>query len=289
MKYNIFSGLMVALFLTFTSCQEKSNAPLEGSVFADVFESEVLDRSVQMNRYFPPAYNVDNGSYPLLILLHGHGGDQMDWFEEEEGNAQSLLDSLINNRIIPPVLAVSAHAGNSWYVNAQEPMEDFFLQEWIPSLQDEYKEIWDGTTILAGDSAGGYGSLRFALIRPELFQTVILLSPAAYHPVPPSLSSSRKIPVFAQDGVFNDSIWNSYNYPPLLQALPEVVQLPKFYLSVGDDDAYNIVPVVAALQQEFLARKIVNELRITNGGHDWECWKLNFAEALAEEFRKDKD
>jgi len=272
----------------FASCKDGNSnthntSPVEttaGAVLEQTFQSNILGRSVATNHYLPPSFDAQEGKYPLLILLHGHGGDHMDWFQEEEGNAAALLDSLIAINNIPPSIAVSANAGNSWYVNSQENMEDFFLQEWLPAIKQQYGKVWDGTLLLAGDSAGGYGGLRFSLLQPDLFEAVILLSPAAYYPVPPALSSSRKIPVFAKEGVFNDSIWQAYAYPNLLGQLSENAALPKYYLSVGDDDAYNIVPVVAVLQQEFLNRGVENELRITDGGHDWECWKHNVSQAL---------
>lgn len=272
--------LSLTLLLGLSSCQDRPELPPTGSVELDIMNSQILGRSVEINRYFPPGYGEQARTYPLIVLLHGHGGDHMDWIQQEEGNVQMVLDSLIDHKRIPPVLAVTANAGNSWYVNAEEPMQDFFLNEWIPALKKEYQDRWDGTIILAGDSAGGYGSLRFALVQPETFDAVVLLSPAAYYPTPPEISSSRKIPVFAKDGAFNDSIWKAYAYPRLLEELPVTSQLPVFYLSVGDDDPYNIVPVVTALQQEFLQRGVTNELRITDGAHDWECWKYNFADAL---------
>ncbi|NND62326.1 MAG: esterase family protein, partial [Flavobacteriaceae bacterium] len=113
------------------------------------------------------------------------------------------------------------------------------------------------------------------------------LSPAAYNPLPPAISSSRKIDVFAEEGVFNDSIWKSYSYLHLLPNFLEKEDHPEFYISVGDDDAYNIVPVVSELQQLLYEAGIKNELRITNGGHDWDCWQSNFTQALVEIFKSE--
>ena len=273
-----------AMALLMACGQKQAEDPMAGMVIGGSFESEILGRSVATNHYLPPNYAAKQTKMPLLVLLHGHGGDHMDWFQQEEGHVAPLLDSLIDTGAIPPVIAVSANAGNSWYVNSQEDMQDFFLDEWIPAIKEQYGADWNGSMILAGDSAGGYGGLRFALLQPDLFEAVVLLSPAAYYPIPPQLSSSRKIPVFAKDGVFNDSIWQAYAYPKLLEQLPKEATMPTFYLSVGDDDAYNIVPVVAALQQKFLERGIANELRITDGGHDWVCWRHNFVEALTDYF-----
>jgi enterochelin esterase-like enzyme len=209
----------------------------------------------------------------------------MDWFEPDEGNIAYLLDSLIQNKHIPPIRAVSLNAGNSWYVDRQERMNSFYLSEFIPFIEHTYAENTKQISrIIAGNSAGGYGALRFAFQKPHLFKTVLLLSPAAYDPLPPAISSSRKIDVFAMDGSFNDSVWTHFSYTNLKSSFLNAPSHPKFYISVGDDDAYTIVPVVTSIQQFFVQNQVENELRITDGGHDWNCWRDNFTSALVDSF-----
>lgn len=258
---------------------------LQGTVRSDKINSVKLNREIDYTVYEAPGFRDGNNSLSILYLLHGHGGNNMDWFEETEGNVAYILDSLISEGKIPALVAVSADAGNSWYVDGTEKMNSFYMSEFIPYFEKKY--VSDNKDIkrhIAGNSAGGYGALRFALQEPNLFKNVILLSPAAYDPLPPEISSSRKVATFAKDGIFNDSIWESYSYKNLLKSLKSKKKKPVFYLSVGDDDAYNIVPVVTSLQQYFLKEGIANELRITNGGHDWACWRKNFTRALSEIF-----
>lgn len=236
--------------------------------------------------YKPAAYENDTRTaYPAIYLLHGHGGDHDDWFQKEEGDVARILDSLIGNELIPPMLAFSLDAGNSWYVDRQVNMETFYMEEFIPETERNFRIDPGKGRFMAGNSAGGYGALRFALKFPSKFDAAILLSPAAYYPAPPNISSSRKVTAFELNGSFNDSIWRSYAYPKLLDSLQAGNEQPAYYLSVGDDDRYNIVPVVSRLQQLFLEYEAKNELRITNGGHDWKCWKVNFANALTEHFK----
>jgi enterochelin esterase-like enzyme len=246
----------------------------------------MLKRDVCYNVYIPSNEIPEESTQNVLYLLHGHGGDHMDWFELEEGNVAFILDSLINNRLIPPLIAVSANAGNSWYVNSVENMQSFYLNEFVPHIESSLGgEGYSLRRYIAGNSAGGYGALQYALKQPGNFEKVILLSPAAYDPLPPAISSSRKVEAFAMNGEFNDSIWESYSYKKLLDGFNLSKVKPKFHLSVGDDDPYNIVPVVAALQQMFLEINVQNELRITDGGHDWECWRMNFSQALIDIFQ----
>jgi len=280
-------GFVITAFaLLFCSC--KDQLPKESVVnhreyVQANYASKQLNRDVAYNIYYPLGHEISD-SFPIIYLLHGHGGDRDDWFQKDEGNIQGILDSLISKRKIPPVIAVSLSAGNSWYVDGEEKMETFFLSEFVPFMTTRYQLKPSAMRIIAGNSAGGYGALRFSLQQPELFDEVILLSPASYEPLPPAISSSRKVAAFASEGVFNDSIWNSYSYKHLMPAFIDQSERPKFYLSVGDDDAYNIVPVVTELQQLFLNNNIKNELRITDGGHDWQCWRTNFSNSLVSIF-----
>ncbi len=282
------TGISLLSILLYVSCNQPVKT-FNGQVEEISMYSEVLKREVAYNIY--NAVSKDSLVSPkhVLYLLHGHGGDHQDWFQETEGHVVRLLDSLIASKLIPPVIAISADAGNSWYVDRHDKMETFYITEFIPYIEEQLELPSQYERVIAGNSAGGYGTLRFSLLFPEMFNDVILLSPAAYNPSPPAISSSRKIDVFAENGTFNDSIWQSYSY---LHLVPEFVKsndLPKFYISVGDDDAYNIVPVVTEIQQTLLEKGIENELRITNGGHDWTCWQQNFSDALTQIFQEVND
>lgn len=259
----------------------------KGSLITDKISSQYLNKEVNFVIYQPPGFQKVSGNLPVIYLLHGHGGNEMDWFENDEGNIAPLLDSLIKNEKIPPCIAVSVDAGNSWYVDHVERMNSFYLGEFIPFIDSTYGDgISNPERHIAGNSAGGYGALRFAFQRPELFKSAILLSPAAYEPLPPQISSSRQVEAFNKEGEFNDSIWQSYSYKNLIPSLTASAEKPVFYLSVGDDDVYNIVPVVTSLQQFLILEHISNELRITDGGHDWACWRKNFTYALVDLFAK---
>ncbi|MCW5521023.1 hypothetical protein J1N09_14330 [Aureitalea sp. L0-47] len=277
--YKVLSALFLIVFIV--GCTD-NDTEINSEVYSESLYSDILKKEIQYNLYIThrEMKNIQMESH-IIYLLHGHGGDHNDWFQEEEGNVATLLDSLFVMDAIPPLIAVSISAGNSWYVDSVESMETFYLQEFIQEFEELYN-LNPTRRIIAGNSAGGYGTLRFSLGRPELFESVILLSPAAYEPLPPAVSSSRKVEAFAKDGNFNDSIWRSYSYTRRIESFLQKKQKPKFYLSVGDDDNYNIVPVVSKLQQLFLENNVPNELRVMDGGHDWTFWKKSFANFLTE-------
>lgn len=277
--------LILSSFLLIISCKHTSQTsvskPTEIKVLKDSLFSKTLNKYVQYRYSLPQNYD-ESQSYPIIYLLHGHGGSSQDWFAPEGGNAAVTLSEMTNNISIPPMIAVSISADNSWYVDSIENWESFYIKEFIPYFEAVFN-FSDQSTIrhITGLSAGGFGALRFSLKYPSLFQNVILLSPASYHPSPPLNSSSRKIAAFAVDGVFSDSLWSTFSYKHLQHDFLKSTQRPKFHISVGDDDVFNIVPVVTDLQQFFLKNGVINELRITDGGHDWACWNANFKDALS--------
>jgi len=275
--------------LIVSACDTQKSKTIETSVIvSDTIKSEILNKPIAYQVYLPSDYE-SKSNFPILYLLHGHGGSDDDWFNVEEGNAKIILDSLIRIKKIKPLVAITLNAENSWYVDSKEPMEKAYIKEFIPFIESKYKvSTNDNSRIIAGNSAGGFGALRFSLKYPSLFHSSILLSPAAYNPLPPEISSSRKIPAFAKGNTFNDSIWNSYSYTKLIDTSNIDIVYPKFYTSTGDDDTYKIFNVITTLKTFFDEHDIANETLVINGGHSWYVWQYCFTNDLVRIFKYDK-
>ncbi|MFC5044747.1 alpha/beta hydrolase [Aquimarina hainanensis] len=244
------------------------------TVVTSTFFSDAAGKDIAYQVYLPDNYKKHKDSLAILYVLHGHGGSEKDWMHSEKGRLPFLLDSLITIRKIPPVLAVTINAENSWYIDHELPMEELFIQEFIPIIEERYTSPRTrDKRVIAGNSAGGFGALRLGMKYPSLFHSAILLSPAAYYPQPPLQSSSRRIPAFATEGVFDPQKWDACSYPYLLEAYKKQ-QLPvRFFLSTGDDDPFDIVEVVISLRTFMKAEKIPQELSIINGRHSWDVWR----------------
>ena len=265
-------------------CKESSKS----RVISNSFFSEIANDSINYKVYLSSPVKNDNKLF-VLYLLHGHGGSEKDWFKPDEGNIQHLLDSIaaINQR---EILAVSIDGKNSWYVNSRvQEMESIYIKEFIPYFEKNYVQSGNSERIIVGNSAGGYGALRFSIVYPELFSNSILLAPASYYPSPPDISSSRKIEVFKVSGVFNDSLWQSYSHVALLEKNNTIKNYPKLYISTGDDDPYGIFNVVYDLR-EFLAKEnINNEITVIDGEHSWDVWRECFSRDLVRVLNSSND
>ena len=136
---------------------------------------------------------------------------------------------------------------------------------------------------------GGYGALRYSLAHPDLFGASIVLSPAVYVPIPPSDSSTREFGAFGLGkSLFVDSVYKKLNYPALFPSFSATgLPLPMF-IAVGDDEFKNPDPKDASHDLDFEAHVLFNqavrvpnltaELRVVDGGHDWDVWGPTFVE-----------
>jgi S-formylglutathione hydrolase FrmB len=149
--------------------------------------------------YTPPGYNTydHRTRYPVLYLLHGFGGDQ-NYYKALYGLAETM-DELINSGEIQPMIVVMPDASNSlgggFYTNSPDTLvgypgqsfagryADFITEEVIDSIDQNYKTIavrkFRG---ISGHSMGGYGAVKLAMQRNDLFGSASSMSaPLAFN------------------------------------------------------------------------------------------------------------
>ena len=254
-----------------------------GSIEAAELNSPTLKRNWTYNVYLPTGYAQNtNVRYPVMYLLHGNGGVRNDW--TVKGNMQKTVDTLVANGEIPPAIYVMPDANTNWYVDLKEKMETAFINDLMPHVEKTYRTIntRDGR-VIGGLSMGGYGALRFVLKYPEKFQAAALLSPAIYSTEPPADSSARTVKVFAEpntNGAYSKTVWQQYNYPPLMDAfLAKGIKVP-MYINSGDDDEFAIESDATLLYAQLRKAKQPAELRIVNGKHEWMVWESTLGDSL---------
>jgi enterochelin esterase-like enzyme len=240
------------------------------TVAAHSFRSEALGREWPYTIYLPTGYRDDGPRYPVLYLLHGNRGDANDWITQ--GQLQTTADQLIERKEIPPVVIVMPQAGTDWYVDRKEKMQTAFFDDLLPEIETHYavSNQRSGRAI-GGVSMGGFGALRFALLAPNQFCSVMLLSPAIYADVPPLTSAARYVGVFG-DRQFDARIWHELNYPALWSGyLSKPWRLP-FFIAAGDDDLV-IQAEADSLYTHLRQANNPAALRIVDGGHTWDVWR----------------
>lgn len=296
MKRIIFTIIVLgcALLAAGASAQGETAGTMQSVEFA----SETLGESVAYNLYLPAGYDASDKRYPTLYLLHGRGDDMRGWTQIAD-----TLDTLIADGKIPPVIAILPDAPwserASYYVDSQYTgtpvgmsVETAFTQELVAHVDAAYRTVADRSArVVGGYSMGGYGAMRYVLAHPDVFSAAIVLSPAVYYPLPPVDSSTREFGAFGVgDGLFDEAVYQSLNYPALLETF-DAAHLPvAMFIAVGDDEWKNENPddylhdldMEAHLLFNRVARvqSITSEFRVYDGGHDWVVWRRGFVEGM---------
>jgi putative tributyrin esterase len=225
------------------------------------FHSAALGRSMRYQVAVPS--DAGSNRYPVVYLLHGHGGQETDWFTYSD--AAELAKTL-------GLVVVTPDGANSWYINSPaERWEDYITRDLIEEVERRWpvKPGRDSRAI-AGLSMGGYGAMKIALRRPELFAFAASMSGA--------LDTTRPQSVF---GYGRDAEVNALFGPPgsatrrdndvyRLAAEVPVNGLPYLYVDCGTDDPW------LGVNREFVdvlkARGIPHEFHEEPGGHDFAYW-----------------
>ncbi len=138
--------------------------------------------------YLPPSYDEDEDRrFPVVYLLHAFGAGPASWLGADgyEGmNLALTLDSLVDRGEIDEFIVVMPDArtryGGSWYANSSATgrWTDFIARDlvaWVDRAYRTVPEPW--ARGLAGQSMGGYGTLRVAMWYPGVFGAAMALSP----------------------------------------------------------------------------------------------------------------
>ena len=232
----------------------------------------------------------------MLYLLHGRGDSMSAWTQ-----MKSTLDELIAAEEIPPTIAIMPDAPwstrASYYVDSAykgadpgRPVETAFTRDLIQHVDAAYRTVADRSGRgIAGYSMGGYGAMRYSLAHPDLFGAAVVLSPAVYFPEPPLDSSTREFGAFGKGKkLFVEKIYKQLNYPATFGSF-EATGLPqRMFIAVGDDEFKNTNPRDFEHDLDFEAHVLFNkaqrvsnltsELRVVDGGHDWDVWGPQFIE-----------
>ncbi|RIQ24958.1 alpha/beta hydrolase-fold protein [Jiangella rhizosphaerae] len=270
--------------------------PAQGTIVTGTAPAGAAGVPVDYAAYLPAGYDDGDEEYATVYLLHGRGDTMAAWQQ-----VSADLDQLIADGTVPPLIAVMPDApwserGN-WYVDSRHvdgaAVETALTQDLVAHVDASYRTVDDrDARAVGGYSMGGYGALRYALAHQDVFAAGMVLSPAVYVPLPPADSSAREFGGFGLgEALFDDDVYTSLNYPALLDAVDP--ELPThLFIAVGDDEWANPAPEDAQHDIDFESARLYNtarrvdgvtaELRIMDGGHDWDVWRPAFREGLAD-------
>jgi S-formylglutathione hydrolase FrmB len=160
------------------------------------FSTPYLPAATRVRILTPVGYNDSpERRWPLLLLLHGTGGDQTDW--TVKGDAEALTEHANFITVMP-------QAGSGLYADAYgvageggPRWESYHLRQLLPWVDAHYRTITNRAgRAIAGLSMGGGGTMNYAARHPDLFSFAHSFS-GAVDPTNPGLAGP--VPVRATD------------------------------------------------------------------------------------------
>ena len=277
--------------MTVTAARGLSPRAVELQVTTDAVSSEAPGGRNSLVVVTPENYDPAV-AYPVVYLLPGSGATDapaLQWYEA--GQAEQITAGL-------PVITVVVSGGQQgWYTDwaDQEEMaqnwETFHLQQVVPWVDSHLSTAADRDhRLVLGNSMGGYGAVRYAEDRPDLFGEAVSLSglldlssPQArqYFTEASEQSTGRTDAIFGDGSTTTDEQWQTHD--PLAQSekLKDVrVQL---FAGRGNGQEGDIEPALrdttAAFARELGSQGVKSQYTeygaagTCDGGHSFECWR----------------
>lgn len=268
-------------------------AQAQGRIDCNALNSQILHKVVHYCVYLPSGYNAGSAKasaarYPVLYFLHGLGDNEQTLFKS---GGWTLLDDRRRQGRIGDFLIAAPEGRRSFYVNSADGSvrySNFFLREFIPHIEATYRvRAGREGRAISGVSMGGYGALRFAFARPDLFSAVSAQSAALITASPKELDAAGRsgaplakvlAPVFGTP--IDESHWNDNNPLVLAKRNPSGVRRLSIYFNCGQDDNYGFEEGAAALHQILRDEGVNHEYHLYAGDHSLSYFLAHFAEVM---------
>jgi enterochelin esterase-like enzyme len=222
-----------------------------GTIDIRYYGSQTTNQARRVHIYTPPNYERITGRLPVLYLLHGGDGDDSVW--AAFGRAHVILDNLIADKAMPPMIVVMPNGyayGWDSGAAAEKQQADFqrdLVDDLIPFVQANYRVSSDRKhRALAGLSRGGGQTLSIGLAHLRLFSRLGVFSAGSNNP--------------------NEALKQVAADPKKINE-----QLDLFWIGCGTDDF--AMPGAKRLADFLSANGIEHTFRTTGGEHTWIVWR----------------
>ncbi|MBI4731998.1 MAG: esterase family protein [Chloroflexi bacterium] len=203
----------------------------------------------------------------VLYLLHGLSDDASAWQRYTSIETLAAAYGLV---------VVMPSAGRSFYTDQPNGQKYFtYLTEELPRYLGEVfglKPHREGTFI-AGNSMGGYGAFKAALLRPDLYSAAAsfsgVLAIAVLALLPDTDPRKAEFALLFGDlenlvgGEHDPAVW-------LERAAKDPSRLPRLFLSVSRQE--DIYPLTGMFHQACQSLGVQSEYHEEDGAHDWFFW-----------------
>jgi S-formylglutathione hydrolase FrmB len=228
----------------------------------EVFSAK-MNRSIKNLIILPAGYHPsDAAKYPVLYLLHGHGGRYDTW--------GSLKKTLPEDATKLNMIVVCPDGQNSWYwdspVDPEFQFDTYVSKELVEYIDLNYNTIASPKgRAVTGLSMGGHGGLWLGINHPDVFGACGSMSGGVdIRPFPDSWNMKQRLGTYKE----HPEVWNDHTVITQLSKI-EPGSLAILF-DCGKDDFF--FRVNEALHNEMLYRNIQHDYIVRPGGHTGEYW-----------------
>jgi enterochelin esterase-like enzyme len=261
----------------------------QGRVDCSALTSKIVHRDVRYCVMLPPDYEKESSKkYPVLYFLHGLGENEQTLLRS---GGWGLIEDLRQQHKVGDFLMVAPEGWDSFFINSADGRDrysDFFLTEFLPYIESHYRVIRDRKARgVTGLSMGGYGALRFAFARPDLFGSVTAQSAALITESPQELNVDlRSAGPFARllGKAFGDPVnvphWQQNNPFHLAQKNQIQIKTLVIYMNCGQQDEYGFADGAKRMHKQLLAEGVRHEFHLYPGGHNADYFLSHMGETM---------
>jgi putative tributyrin esterase len=240
-------------------------------LYSENFQSAALNAR-RVYRLLVPEPRPE-GRLPLLILLHGVHGSEIDW--TEQGHVLQSMQALMEEEQIGPMAILMPSDGLTaigtgylnWDTGRPHLYEDFLLEDLLPHV--ELKWNVGGSKerrAISGLSMGGYAAIRLAFAHSDQFASASSLS--GFFDVQ-ELGELIGLEDYAP--IFQKNEHRMEEVSPLTMAIPSSDDLPKIYFDCGVDDKY--IHMNRQLHDRLEGNGAPHSYTEHPGAHTWDYWR----------------
>jgi len=275
----VFGLATLATLATLAPLATPARAESRGELTTATFESRTLGGRQSYVVWLPPSRvraPKSKEPLPIVVLLHGLGGEGRDWFDPALGALGPSLLQAIATGDMPEVIAIAPNGHNGYWTDhlaggskkAAKHKNHYgaFIDEVIAHAEARFSG--SGVRAIVGASMGGHGALSRALMAPERFAAVVSMAGALF-PEPPT---HRKIYKLVWGDPADPDHWARTAPMALMRGL-EPNKAPPIFLHCGKNDLDRFLDMTMGAAERLRSLGVPFELALTEGGHGWTTWR----------------
>ena len=209
---------------------ELGSAP-KGELIAETIDSRSLGGKRRVWFYLPPGYSATTDAlFPVMYVLDGSN-------YVEKMDVPKVLDHLIANKAIPPVIGVFSEPGDRQEEYSRNPKwRAFIATELVPMVDKRFRTFpTPDHRVILGSSLAAYGAIDLAVAQPSVFGLCAAIAPPAQTSTVVSNQANARAAVvsikfFVMGGVYDSMIDGARR----LHTTLDDYQAPVSYLEVSE-------------------------------------------------------